>query len=39
MAELIAAADSLTPNATKALEVLEAAPAVSWLIENNVIRA
>ena len=39
MCELLAAAETLTPKATKALEVLEAAPSVNWLIENNILPA
>ena len=39
MKELLTAAGALTPDATKALEVLEAAPSVNWLIENEFIEA
>ena len=39
MKELLTAAAELTPDATKALEVLEAAPSVNWLIENEFIEA
>ena len=37
MKELIAAAHACTPDATKALEVLEAASSINWLIENDII--
>lgn len=38
MAELIDAAQALTPAATRTLEVLEAAPAAEWLIKNGYIQ-
>lgn len=38
MKELLLAAEALTCGATKSLEVLEAAPSVSWLIKNGFIQ-